>query len=50
MKKKKGNKEIDLAGVQEELDHLLELVKKRKSALKKLSKSIPGSNEQKKSK
>ncbi len=41
MKKNQEIKKIDPAGLWEELDQLLEHVKESKSALKKLSKSIP---------
>jgi hypothetical protein len=45
MKNKKGKKKIDPADVREELDRLFEQVKKSKSALQKLSKSIPDQEE-----
>ena len=47
MKKNQSRKYIDPAGLREELDRLLEQVKESKSALKKLSKPIPGPEEKK---
>ena len=47
MKKKQNRKNIDPAGLREELDRLLEQVKESKSALKKLTKPIPGPEKKK---
>ncbi|MCK9400985.1 MAG: hypothetical protein M0Q51_13465 [Bacteroidales bacterium] len=48
MKNKVGHKKIDQADVEEKLDELLKQIKRKKSALKKMSRIIPGSSKDEK--